>query len=145
MAVKSSPSIAADLCARMVEAASGGCRPPPATPSPVLPSAPVAAAASPEWDALANSFASLSVAFTWGSILLGLFALVAGLAWGKFVLHAAEKEAREEAKRYADSYIKSWLANEAPTIVQTHVNLLIGTTTGPGDDARAADEMGEST
>jgi len=56
-------------CARIVTAANGARS-----------SAPVAAAphpsGAPAWDALANSFAGLSAALTWGSIMLAAIALV---------------------------------------------------------------------
>lgn len=70
-------------------------------------------------------------------------AVIAGFAWGKVVVAAAEKEAKEEAKKCADTYIQQWLANEAPAIVRQHVENLRDATVGEGNDDAAADEIGK--
>jgi hypothetical protein len=99
---------------------------------------------APNWDAMANSFASLSSAFAWGSLLLAIVAIVAALAWGWFVKGWAEKEAQKEAKACADAYIQRWLSDEAPGLIRQHVEFLMDATLGSGDDAGAADEIGEA-
>lgn len=121
-----------DVCVRMVEASSRAC------------ALPLAPSPQPSWDALANSFASLSAAFAWGAIVLAVIAIIAAVAWGKVVTITAEKEAREEAKRCADTYIQNWLAADAPGIIRQHVEYLQDTTLGGGDDGKAADQMGEA-
>ena len=126
--------VPANVCSQMVEAATKSCQP--------LISVPPEQAA-PNWDAMANSFASLSAAFAWGSIVLAVVAIIAALAWGRIVTATAEKEARKMAKDCADDYIKKWLAEEAPSLVQRHVEFLLDATIGAGDDASAADEIGK--
>jgi hypothetical protein len=96
------------------------------------------------WDALANSFASLSLAFTWGTIILAIVALIGAIAWGWMVKGWAEKEAREAAEVHASKMINDWLANEAPRIIRKHIDYLNDTSVGGGDDEKAADEIGEA-
>lgn len=129
---------AISACGKIVETATRTCDVSPA--STMVPQSP----AQPNWDALANSFASLSAAFAWGSIVLGLIAVLAAIAWGKIVTMIAEKEAREEAKRCANTYIRKWLVEEAPGIIQRHLELLNDATMGSGSDSQAADQIGES-
>lgn len=95
----------------------------------------------------ADSLAALSVAFTYGSILFAILALIAGYAWGKIVAANAEREARDEAKKVAkecaDEYVKQWMAKEAPGIIRERVDFILDTTLGGGNDAQAADEIGK--
>lgn len=126
-AAKSVPSIPVEICSKMVETAYHSC---PIAISP--------ATASPHWEALATSLSSLSTAIAWGAIVIAIILFVAGLAWGKVVTAAAEKEAREEAKRCAER----WLTEEAPKIVRQYVENISGATLA-GNDAKAADELGE--
>jgi hypothetical protein len=93
---------------------------------------------------MANSFASLSAALTWGSMLIGVVAIIAGLAWGKLVAMRAENEARTEAQRCAQMFIEKWLAEEAPRIVRAHVENLVNTSLGSDDDDSAADAIGNA-
>jgi hypothetical protein len=87
------------------------------------------------------------VAFTWGTIILAVVAILAALGWGYLVKGWAEKEAREEAGRcankLADAYINKWLAAEAPQIVRRHVDTIRDTTLGSGDDDKAAEDIGK--
>lgn len=124
-----------EACARIVEASTKSCAP---TPAQSL------AASEPNWDAMANSFASLSAALTWGSLILALVGILGGLAWGRFIATRAENEARTEAKKCAEEIIKRWLSEEAPGIIRAHVDTLENATLGPGDDGDAADAMGEA-
>lgn len=126
--------IPADLCSHMVNAAARSCEPLP----PI-----VSAPPNPNWDAMATSFASLSNAFAWGSVLLGAIAIIAALAWGRAVGVSAEREAKKMAKECADSYIQSWLSKEAPGIIRERVDFILDATLGPGDDAKAADDIGK--
>lgn len=121
-------------CTKIVEAATKSCAIPPPSPPPL----------APNWDALANSFASLSAAFAWGSLFLAIVAIIAGIGWAKYVAGQAENEARTEAAKCAKAYIEKWLIDEAPGLVRNHVELLRSTTiTKPSDDDTAADRMGE--
>ena len=129
-AVEPAPSMTVEACSKMVEAATKTC-------------APTEAAPAPNWDAMANSFASLSLAFTWGTIILAVIALIGAVAWGWFVKGWAEKEARIEAERCAKLKIDEWLAVQAPQIVRRHFDNLQDATLGNGDDAQAADEIGK--
>jgi hypothetical protein len=107
------------------------------------PAAVASQATQPNWDQLANSFASLSAAFAWGSILLALIAVGAGIGWGFYVKHWAEREAREEATKCVKVLMDKWLAEEAPQLIRQSVELLQNTSLGSTDDGEAADEMGE--
>lgn len=91
----------------------------------------------------ADSLAALSTAFTFGSILLAVLVLIAGFAWAKVVAATAEKEARQVAKDCTEQYIQKWMSEQAPTIIQSHVELLVDATIGEGDDALAADAIGK--
>ena len=90
-----SSQIPVSVCERLVEAATKPCPAPAVAP-------PLSVAPQPEWDALANSFASLGVALTWGGLILGLLAIIAGFAWSKIVRRDAEEEARTAAKECVD-------------------------------------------
>lgn len=120
-----------DICVKMVDAAAQNC---------VIPEQTVTAA--PNWDAMATSLASLSNAFAWGSLIIAVLAFFAALAWGRIVTERAEREAKAMAKACADEYIKAWLADEAPKVIRERIDFLLDATTGDGDDAKAADEMG---
>ena len=132
------PTIDAAMCERFVSAAARSC-PAISAPTPVA----TVAAPQPEWDALANSFASLSNAFAFGSILLALIAIVAAIGWGYLVKKWAEEEAQKEATECVKRMMDKWLAEEAPQIIRKNVEYLQNTSLGPGDDDRAADEMGK--
>lgn len=117
--------ISADVCGKMVEAATRSCQPMISVP--------------PEpTNSTADSLAGLSTAFTYGSMLLAVVVLLAGYAWAKFVAH----EAKEMAKLDARHYIDKWLADEAPGIIRQRVDLINDATLGSGDDATAADDLG---
>lgn len=132
--VAQASSIPANVCAQMVEAATRSCQPMISVPP---------EQANPNWDAMAASFASLSNAFAWGSLILAGVAIIAAFAWGKVVTATAEREARDMAKQCAEDYIKDWMAKNAPGIIQRHVEFIQDTTMGGGDDATAADEIGK--
>ena len=127
-------TIPINACSKMVEAATRSCQP-------------LIAAAPEPANTTADSLAALSTAFTFGSIVLAVLAVIAGFAWSRIVTANAEKEAREEAKKVAkacaDEYIKEWLAKEAPGIIRQRVDFLLDATLGPGNDAEAADEIGK--
>ena len=129
------PSVAPQMevaaCERLIKAVTPNC--PVPQPADV-----------PEWDAIANSFASLSAAFTWGALFLAVIAIVAALGWGYLIRVWAEKEAKYEAQECAKREINRWLKEEAPQIIRKHVELLRNTSIGPNtDDDKAADEMGK--
>ena len=129
------PATAWGACTKIVEAATRSCHASPiAAPSP---------SSDPNWDALANSFAALSSAFAWGSIILAVAGILAGLAWGRAVALKAENEARTEAKKCADELIAKWLAEEAPGIIRAHLDALGNASLGKGDDDEAADDIGK--
>lgn len=128
--------IDAAMCERFVSAVSRSC------PAQAVQAANVAQP-PPEWDALANSFASLSAAFAWGSILLALIAIGAGIGWGLYVKQWAEREAREEAEKCVNALMDEWLAEEAPQIIRQSVELLQNASLGDTADDQAADEMGK--
>jgi len=87
--------ISADVCGKMMEAATRSCH-----PMISLPPEPA--------NGTADSLAALSTAFTYGSLLLGLIALVGAIAWGFVVKVWAEREAKREAERCT----KQWLEEE---------------------------------
>ena len=128
-------TVAAGVCAKMVEAATRSC---PAT-TPLA----SAQAANPNWDAIAVALTAQSNAISFGAVVLAIIIAVAGLAWGKIITLNAEREARDMAKACADAYISKWLAEEAPGIIREQVDLIIDATIGSGNDAQAADDLGE--
>lgn len=103
--------------------------------------------ANPNWDAVAVSLASQANAISVAAAVVGVIIAVAGWGWAKMVAadaHAtAEQEAKTMAKSCAEDYVTKWLAEQAPRIVQRHVELLNDATMGKGDDADAADEIGK--
>lgn len=119
-----------NVCSAMVESATRSCQ-----PLIQVPPEPV--------NNTADSLAMLSTAFTFGSILLAIIALIAGFAWGKIVAATAEREAKKAAKECAEEYIVKWMADEAPSIIRKQVDLLNDATIGDGDDAQAADDIGK--
>lgn len=127
-------TISADACSKMVESATRSCQ-----PMISIPPQPA--------NSTADSLAALSTAFTFGSIVLAVLAVMAGFAWAKIVTANAEKEARVEAKKvaetYADEYIRDWLSKEAPGIIRERVDFILDATLGSGNDADAADEIGK--
>ena len=127
-------TVTAEICSKMVESATRSCQPIIAMPP---------EQSNPNWDAMATSFASLSSAFAWGSLILAVIAIVAGLAWGKIVTATAEREAKRMAKDCADDYINTWLAEKAPGIIRERVDLILDATLGSGNDAKAADDLGK--
>ena len=118
--------IPANVCSQMVESATRSCQPliqMPAEPAVTT----------------ADSLAALSTAFTFGSILLAILALIAGYAWGRIIAASAKEEAQKAAKECADD----WMAKNGPGIIQQHVEFLNDATVGSGDDAKAADDIGQ--
>lgn len=132
--------ITAEECAKLIEVATAACNRPTADA--------VSAAGLPNWDAMANSFAALSLAFTWGSLLLAVIALVSAIAWGYIVTKKAEAEAKtcaqECAVRIADEKIAAWLRDEAPGLIRKHVDNLQNPSLGDDGDGEAADKIGEA-
>lgn len=118
-------TITAEVCGKMVESATRSCQPMISVP--------------PEVSSTADSLAMLSTAFTFGSILLAIIALIAGFAWGKIVAATAQGEAKTAAKACAEE----WMAKNGPGIIQAHVEFLNDATIGEGDDASAADDIGK--
>jgi hypothetical protein len=127
------------VCERLVSAAVRSCPQPVLSSMPPLPTNPPAV----DWDPLANSFAALSAAFTWGAVLLAILTIALGLGWGILVRNWAEKEARKEAKEGVELHMRKWFAEEAPRLVRQHVELLQNTTIGATSDGEAADEIGK--
>lgn len=121
-----SDPIPANICGQMVESATRSCQ-----PLIQVPPGPASSAA--------DSLAMLSTAFTFGSILLAIIALIAGFAWGKMVAVSAKEEAKKAAKECAED----WMARNGPMIIQSHVEFLNDATVGEGDDAKAADDIGK--
>lgn len=122
------------MCERFVNVAAKSC---------IASAQPAPAPHEPPWDALANSFASLSAAFAWGAILLALIAIVAAIGWGVLVRHWAEREARVEADECVRRLMDKWLVEEAPQIVRRHVELLQNASLGNDNEQAAADDIGK--
>lgn len=127
-------SIPIDACTRMVESAAHSCQPVARPPI---------EAAHPNWDAIAVSLTSQSNAIAWGALAVTVIIAIAGLAWGRIITLNAEREAREMAKTFAEAYIAKWLAEEAPGIIRERVDFILDATLGSGNDAKAADDLGE--
>lgn len=137
------PTIDAGVCERLINSALDRCTPVPQA----LPTQPAPVPVSPNFDALAASFGSLSAALAWGSVALAVVALLAIAGWGYLVKIWAEREARTEAKKcakeFVDEHMKHWLASEAPQIVRVHVEYIMDASLGDKDDGEAAEEMGK--
>lgn len=95
--------INADVCGKMVEAATHSCQPMISVPP---------NQGNPNWDALAVSLTSQSNAIAWGAVILAVIVAVAGIAWGRIITMNAEQEARREAQTAAESEAVKWLAEE---------------------------------
>lgn len=91
------PATAWGACTKIVQAATE------ATAKACVPQSTVStpAPATPNWDAMANSFASLSSALAWGATVIAAAALLIGFAWLKVVTANAKKEARVVAEQEA--------------------------------------------
>lgn len=126
-------TVPANMCVQMVDAVARSCQ--PAAPVAIPPAAPS--------DGVADSLAALSTAFTFGSILLAIIALIGAVAWGFLVKVWAEREARAEAQRLAKECADEWMAKHAPAIIQKHVQFLRDTSVGDDDDDKAADDIGK--
>lgn len=134
-------TIDAAMCERLIGAAYKACPTPVAlTGTAASPPPPVA---QPEWDALANAFASLSMALAWGSLLLGIVAIAAGVAWARHVRKSAEEEARAEARKCVEELMREWRSTDLPPLVRQSVEVILDASKGLGNDLTAADEMGE--
>lgn len=99
--------------------------------------------ANANWDAVAASLAAQSNAIAWGSLVLAVIVVIAGIAWGRITTANAEREARTMAKACADEYIRDWLSKEAPGIIRERVDFILDATLGSGNDSEAADELGK--
>lgn len=108
-------AITADVCAKMVESATRSCQP--------MISVPPEPATS-----TADGLVSLATAFTYGSIVLAIVAIIAGLAWGKIVTATAEREARE----MAEAEVRKWLQNEGLPLMMREANEFLRTFRGEG-------------
>lgn len=107
-------TITADVCSKMVESATRSCQPMISLPP---------EQANPNWDAMAASFASLSNAFAWGSLILAGVAIIAAFTWGKIVTERAEREAREMAK----AKVERWLQDDALPLILREVSEFLRT------------------
>ena len=132
--MSASAAMSVQACGQLVASAAQSC------------AAPIVAtqrSQQPNWDAMANSFAALSAAFAWGSILLALVGIAGAVGWGFLVKNWAEKAARTAATECAQRHVDKWLEKEAPRIIREHVELLQSASLGEQNDASAADEIGE--
>ena len=123
-------------CAAIVEAAAQKCVP--------IDQVSASQSSPDHLSELATSFAALSAALTWGSIIIALVGILGGLAWGRLIVNKAENEARTASKEQAHRTIERWLDDEAPAIIRSHVEKLRDATLGDGDDDAAADAMGKA-
>jgi hypothetical protein len=71
---------------------------------------------------MANSFASLSAAFAWGTLAFGIVAFLAALGWGYFIRHWAKEEARKAAKEevelVAEGIMNEWLTTTGMALLR---------------------------
>lgn len=84
----------------MVEAATTSSAAAPALPQAVPP--------QPNWDAMANSFASLSTAIAVASAVFALIVFLVGLQWSVFFKAKVANDAKNEARKFATSEAKHW-------------------------------------
>lgn len=119
-------NISAETCVRLVETATTACQP-MASAQPIQP--------QPNWDAMANSFASLSASLSWGALLLAIIFGLATFGWGYVVKVWAEREAREEAQRCAEK----WLEDEATPLLRREMEEF--RKTFPPESPKSANEV----
>jgi hypothetical protein len=126
-----SPSISLEACGKLLGAAQSACA---ASPQ-------VAGSSTPNWDALANSFASLSASLAWGAFLLAVISVLAAVGIGSYVLRQSRKFARRVARQEAQVRVDEWLREKAPNIIGQYVQDL-----SPASEAQrredAADQIG---
>ena len=135
-----------ESCQKLIATAMSYCKGPPiAAPVGELPPvSPVAPPSGPDFDAIGVSLSALSTAFTYGSIFLALLAIGLALGYGYVLRNMAEREAREEARKCAEETINKWLTEQAPRVIQQHVeNLTLKSEAGVTLSGEAADEIGE--
>lgn len=120
------------LCARVVEQAAHQS------------TAPMSAPAAPNFDALAASFAALAVVVGWCAVAITALAIVVafgGFAWGRAITREATSDAREEAKRIIDK----WLRDEAPRLLREGKGGLESSNGSLDETGKNADDaMGEA-
>jgi hypothetical protein len=135
--------IDAGLCERLISAAANHCS---ATAPQVQQQASLPQ--SPGYDVVSASLSSLSVALTWGAVVIAIIALLAAFGWWQLVKHRARDEAKTQvslcAKEHIDAYMGKWLAENAPGVIRSHVENLMDTSIGEDhSDGKAADEIGK--
>jgi uncharacterized membrane protein YidH (DUF202 family) len=79
---------------------------------------------------------ALSVMIALGAIFVAILAIWSYNNFKALVEQAAEKKAQE--------CVGSWLEKEAPGVVREQLGFLNDATLGTGNDAKAADDMGEN-
>lgn len=99
-------TVTADICSKMVEAATRSCQPMISVP--------------PE-PAISNAdgLAALSTAFVYGSILLAILVVIAGYSWARSVAR--------EAKDMAEKEVKNWIKEEGLPLILREVNEFLQT------------------
>jgi len=127
-----SPSISLEACGKLLGAAQSACA---ASPQ-------VAGSSTPNWDALANSFASLSAALAWGAFLLAVISVLAAVGIGAYVLRQSRKLARRVARQEAQVRVEEWLRDEAPKAIRLSLEELTQSSQS-GIRTAAADGIGE--
>jgi hypothetical protein len=133
-----SSHVSSESCLRLLEAATNGCKRGVEQIS-APPAAAVQIPATPDWNPLSTSLTSLSTAFAWGSIVIAGLAIVVTIVLGFVVVHRAEKEAHDTAKKCADE----WLAANGPRLMREYVELIQSPAIDGNGNGNAADEMGE--
>ena len=98
-------------------------------------------------DGIAVGLTSLATAFTFGTIVFAILGLAGGFGWAWFIRLRAEKIAADTAAQTVDDICNrlanEWFATEAPELIRRHVELIVDTTLGNGNDFSAADEIGD--
>jgi len=102
-------TVTADVCARMVEAATRPCQPLPAPP---------AEAVNPNWDSVAVSLTSQANAIAFGSLVLAVAAVLAGIAWGRII----GLQAKREARQVAEQEMEKWLKDEGIPMLRREIS-----------------------
>lgn len=107
------PKIAIDVCERLITAATSHCPAALQTVTPLV-HPQIQVQHGLHWNAVEAGLTSLSTAFTYGTIMLALVAVIAGAGWAYLV----RGWAKDEAGRIAKETMDEWLTNEAPRILR---------------------------
>jgi hypothetical protein len=99
---------------------------------------------APNFDSLASSIAFGSVVIMVVTLVVVFAGIVVAIQWARGVVAEAKSEAAKAAKETIGEVLRGWLNDEAPTLVRTHVELILARSPATTAADEATDEMGRS-